>query len=171
MINELLYGERATIRWFGRHFPDKELVFASPATYSQFKQQSRRGRSRRGVVIFTKNEIVFKSVLFSMFSLVYIAGSLIGLFAFILTRQFLYLVISLLVGGMISQRWPMQRQVEISKIDNADLDDVRTISVFGVKNMQMLKAEMQEEILTFHLNKRLPVEVVRELGIMAHELD
>ena len=171
MIKEFLYGESATIKWFGRHFPDEIFVFACPATYSQFKQQSRKGRSRRGIVIFTKDKIIFKSVLFSMFSLIYVIGCLLGLLAFIMTRNILHLVLSLLVGGMISQRWPMQRQVEISEIDSVNLSDVRAITLLGYKEIQMLKVEVQEEIITLHFNNRLPVGVERILGIINDYVD
>jgi hypothetical protein len=158
-------GVNATINSFSHQYPDERVIFSSATTFSKFQGQSRRGIARRGVVIFTEQQIFFKSVLLSLYSFIYIFGALICFWFFFRTQNFYYLIVGIIVGAMIIQRLPLQESISFKDIKGAELDTVPGNLFTGGKRFHRLKIISDEKIMFFGLAPTLPDEIKQKLGL------
>ncbi len=75
IISEAFYGVKSTAKFFSNNYPDEQVVFTSATTLSEFKDSSRIGTVRRGVIICTGQQIFFKSVFLSLHTGIYLTAA------------------------------------------------------------------------------------------------
>jgi hypothetical protein len=119
-----MYGVKLTLNSFEKDHPGEQVIFSSATTLSEFKDLSRRGIVRRGVVIFTERQVFFKSVLLSLYTLIYVVAVLVSIWSFYRTQSYIYLILGILIGAMTIQRWPLQRQIVLEEINESEFTPV-----------------------------------------------
>jgi hypothetical protein len=164
IVYEALHGVKTTVDSFNRNHPGERAIFASATTFSEFKGQ-RIGIARRGVVIITGQRVFFKSVLLSLYSLGYLLGALLCLWLFFVSRNLICLIAGIVVGAMIAQRLPLQRQLLLTDVDRAALEPVKR-GLLGGKEWHRLRVVSDDWTVFFFLSQPLPDEVAQKLGIV-----
>lgn len=163
LFHEILYGETAAVKWFKQKHRNDEIIFVSPATISLIKTNSRFGVARRGIAIFTQKQIFFKSVPFSLYTLLYLMVAMVGFIYYWITQYLPFLIAGFIAGGMISQRLPLQKQFSTTDCHDYILKTHRSFTGIRFRNISVLTFTYSENTNMLYMYRMLPEEV---LGIM-----
>ena len=164
-VDKFIYAISPTVRSFEKIHPGESVVFSSVATLSEFTGQSRTGVFRRGNLFLTQDKIYFGSVLLSAYSLFYIATSIFCFYAFLNTFDLWSLFGGILVGSMLNQRLPLQRDILFSEIKEAKLDTIRGGLLAGRKIFHRLTITTEKKKQYFHCNQRISDEILQKIGL------
>jgi hypothetical protein len=170
VVNEMLHGVNATIRWFGSRFPDEEILSAAPASYSESSEGRRLGWGRRGVVIFTRRQVLFRSVLLSLHTLVFLAVGFACFAAYARTEDVFFLIIGILAVGSTFNRLPHQRQIWLGEIESVEVGSVSGFTLRGIRDSQTLSLNTLGHKVQFTLKEGLTDEVSQILEIRGQSI-
>lgn len=165
LANAMIHGEARVVKSFIQENPDEEVLFSCPATFSEFTRGSRRGISRRGIGVITSHRIFFKSVLFSLYSFVYLSSALVCLFVAFITGRIIYIIPGILVGMMISQRLPLERDILIGDVSEATIQNIEgSFFTFGnpIWNLRLL---FDQKTIILTLQRELSARLKEKLEI------
>jgi hypothetical protein len=162
----MLHGVNATVRWFGSRFPDEEILSALPASYAESSEGRRLGWGRRGVVIFTRRQVLFKSVLLSLHTLVFLAVGFACFAAYARTEDIFFLIIGILAVASTFNRLPHQRQIWLGEIESVEVG-----SVGGIRESHTLSINTLGHKVEFTLKEDLTDEVKQILEIRTQAIN
>lgn len=165
VIYELLHGVNSTSRWFRNRFPDEEIVFASPASYAEAREGTRPGRGRRGVIIVTPRQIFFKSVLFSLYTLLFLGVGFACFAAYAKTEDVFILIIGILAVASTFNRLPLERQILLGDIENVKIGSVGGLTLRGIKESPILSINTLGNQVKLTLNRALTEDAKQILGV------
>ena len=165
VVNEMLHGVNATVRWFGSRFPDEEILSALPASYAESSQGRRLGWGRRGVVIFTRQQVLFKSVLLSLHTLVFLAVGLACFAAYARTEDIFFLIIGILAVASTFNRLPHQRQIWLGEIESVEVGSVGGFTLRGIRESHTLSINTLGHKVQYTSKEDLTDEVKQILEI------
>jgi hypothetical protein len=132
-----LYSKNNAVKWLKNKSPEEEIVFASAATLLETKDAAsvgwslRRFFQHRGVVIMTRNQIVFKSSFLSFSAILYLVLFVLSLIMFLQSRDWDYLLVVMFTGLLVSQFLPYQKQILLKDIRKVKLGSVRGMFTTG----------------------------------------
>jgi hypothetical protein len=161
----MLHGVNATVRWFGSRFPDEEILSALPASYAESREGRRLGWGRRGVVIFTRQQVLFKSVLLSLHTLVFLAVGFACFAAYARTEDVFFLIIGILAVGSTFNRLPLQRQIWLGEIESVEVGSVSGFTLRGIRESPTLSINTLGHKVQFTLKEDLADEVEQLLKV------
>ena len=165
VASEMLHGLNSTTRWFAARFPGEEILFASPASYAEFSEGRRMGWGRRGVVIFTHRQVFFKSVLLSLYTLLFLVVGFACFVVYARTEDFFVLIIGILAVASTFNRLPHQRQIWLGEIESVEIESVKGFTLPGFKESHTLSVNTLGHTVQFTMKQDLTDEVRRTLGI------
>ena len=171
ITHEALHGVNATTRWFGSRFPDEEILSASPASYAEFNKGRRMGWGRRGVVIFTYRQVFFKSVLLSLYTLIFLAVGFAFFAAYARTEDVFLLIIGILAIASTFNRLPHQRQIWLGEIEGVEVSWVGGFTLRGIRESPTLSISTLGHMVQFTLRQDLTGEIKQILGVRNQATD
>jgi hypothetical protein len=147
VVNEMLHGVNATVRWFGSRFPDEEILSALPASYAESSQGRRLGWGRRGVVIFTRQQVL------ACFA------------AYARTEDIFFLIIGILAVASTFNRLPHQRQIWLGEIESVEVGSVGGFTLRGIRESHTLSINTLGHKVQYTSKEDLTDEVKQILEI------
>ena len=162
---ELLHGVNATSRWFRTRFPDEEILAASPAAYTESSQGARPGWGRRGVVIVTDRQVFFKSVLLSLYTLMYLAVGFACFAAYARTEDIFFLIIGIIAVASTFNRLPLERKILLGDIEGVEVGSVGGFTLRGIRESATLSISTLGNTVKFTLKQDLTDNAKQLLGI------
>ena len=162
---ELLHGVNSTSRWFRNRFPNEEIVFASPASYAESGEGTRPGWGRRGVVIVTHRQVFFKSVLLSLYTLLFLGVGFACFAVYARTEDVFFLIIGILAIASTFNRLPLERQILLGDVDNVEVGSVGGFTLRGIKQSPILNINTLGNRVKLTLNRALTEDAKRILGV------
>ena len=158
-----LYSKNGAVKWFQSQSPKEEIVFASAATLLETTGTApvgwsfRRLFQHRGVVIVTRNQLVFKNSFFSFSAMLYLFLFVLSLVMFLDSRDWDYLFVLIFLGMLIAQFLPYQKQIPLKAIRKAKLGTVAGFFSMG----SLLTVYFNNKVLTIVPAQLLSEEVVQ----------
>lgn len=168
---ELLHGVNSTSRWFRTTFPGEEIVFASPASYAESSQGTRLGWGRKGVVILSHRQVFFKSVLLSIYTLMFLAVGFACFGAYARTEDVFFLIIGVVAVAATFNRLPLERQILLRDIESVETGSVGGFTLRGVKEAPTLSISSLGNRVKLTLKQDLTEDARQLLGISDEAVD
>jgi len=168
---ELLHGVNSTSRWFRTRFPDEEIVSASPAAYAESSQGTRPGWGRRGVVIVTHRQVFFKSVLLSLYTLMFLAVGFACFAAYARTEDVFFLIIGIIAVASTFNRLPLERQILLGDIEGMEAGSAGGFTLRGIRESPTLSISTLGNMVKLTLKQELTDDAKRLLGISGEAMD
>ena len=165
VADELLHGVDATTRWFRTTFPDEEILFASAASYGEFRGRRRLGWGRQGVFILTQRQVFFKAVWRSLYTLMYLAAGIISFLVYTSTEEILFLMLAIVTITASFNRLPYQRGISLGDAKGVEAASDKTLTLRGMRETTKLDITMDDHTVRFGLNQTLTDEARHILGV------
>ena len=170
LADELLDGVSATTRWFRATFPDEGIVFASAASYGEFKGGRRQGWGRKGVLILTQRQVFFKAVWRSLYTLIFLAAGTISFVVYTSTEEILFLILAIAAIAATFNRLPFQRQIPLGDAKGVEAGSDKGLTLRGMRDMARLDITMDDHTVRFSLDQALTAEARHILGVPGENL-
>jgi hypothetical protein len=161
MLNDV----KSLVARFESEYPDEPIVFAGVAHYNEHSQGARRrgGWGRRGVLILTQQQIFFKSVFLSLYTVILLAAALVFFAIFYRTEEVLFMILTILALASTFNRLPFQRQIPLPDVERAEAGPEKVLTWRGFQERGTLKLEVQGNTVQLDLKQVLPDEARRLL--------
>jgi len=162
---EWLHGVNSTSRWFRNRFPDEDIAYVSPASYAESREGTRPGWGRKGVVIVTHRQIFFKSVLLSLYTLLFLGIGFACFAAYARSEDVFFLIIGILAVASTFNRLPLERQILLGDIESVEIGSVGGFTLRGIKESPTLSIKTLGNIVKLTLKQDLTEDAKRLLGV------
>ena len=168
---ELLHGVNSTSRWFRSRFPDEKILSVSPASYAEFREGTRPGWGRKGVVIVTHRQVFFKSVLLSLYTLVFLGVGFACFAAYAGTEEVFFLIIGILAVASTFNRLPLERQILLGDIESVEIGSAGGFTLRGIRESPTLSIKTLGNRVKLTLKQDLTDDAKRLLGVRNEATD
>jgi len=128
---DLMSNTDRTVNWVKSEYPEEDVVFSSSATFLATSGDTpvgwslRRVLQRRGVVVLTPNRVFFRADPFSPVFLLYLGLVAIVLYTFFNTRDWMTLILAVLLCLFLVQRLPSRKQIKLADVTRVEIRPIR----------------------------------------------
>jgi len=123
------------------------------------------------VVIVTHQQVFFKSVLFSLYTLMYLAVGFACFVAYARTEDIFFLIIGIIAVASTFNRLPLERQILLGDIERVEIGSVGGLTLRGIKESPTLSISTLGNAVKLTLKQDLTEDARQLLGIGDEAMD
>ncbi len=117
------------------------------------------------MVIVTHRQVFFKSVLFSLYTLMYLAVGFACFAAYAGTEDIFFLIIGIVAVASTFNRLPLERQILLGDIEGVEVGSAGGFTLRGIRESPTLSISTLGNTVKFTLKRDLSDDAKRLLGI------